>query len=263
MPNAVDSIASDPEIAPLLSVNYLRFHQRKEHQREIEDVDRVLNDPVERKNLSNPGALRQQNEIRKRTFRSQVPPPLTASQRDKLERVNREALASAKEGMLSTEELRHKPTGASDRLRAYEKAKKPHILIWKRSQILLHPESDDRDLCNLEKFRPSRPTVDLLANADLPAVHAMSPQAKENWPLGEAGFSEAEMRELETKGKITRNGFVIKKVRARALRKPGNYKSIECKHTGCERHDRPFTGPMGGAQYKQHVKRKHGGIEAA
>ena len=263
MPTAIDAIATDPEIAPLLAVNYLRFHQRKERQREIEDVERVLSDPLERKNLSNPGRLRQQNEERKRAYHSQVPPKLTASQRDKIERLNREALASAKEGMLSAEELRHKPPGTPDRLRSYERAKKPHILIWKRSQILLHPDSEDRDLCNLEKFRPSRPTVDLLANADLPAIHAMSPQAKENWPLGATGFSEAEMRELEMKGQITRNGFVIKKVRARALRKPGNYKSIECKHAGCERHDRPFTGPMGSAQYRQHLKRKHGGLEAA
>lgn len=263
MANEVTALASDPEIAGLLRPNYLRTHQRTERRREIESLDNALRDPSLKKTIANPGRLAQQNQQRKKTLEQQSPPPLTATQRGKIATLNALALASAKEGMVSQEEMRHKPPGASDRHRAYEKAKKGDILLWKRSQILLNPDSDDRDLCNLEKFRPSRPTVDLLANAQLPAVHTMSPQAKENWPLGEAGFTEEERAELEAKGKITKDGYEIRKVRARKLREPKEHKAVECKTPGCNRAGRPFTGPWAKAQYQKHVKQAHGGVEAA
>lgn len=263
MATQLESLTHDPEVAPLLGVNYLRFHQRKQRQGEVEGIDRDLADPSLKKSLMNPGRLQQQNERQKKVLRDQSPPPLTPAQRDKIATINALALESAKEGMLSQEELRHKPVGAVDRQKAYDKAKKRDVLTWKRTQILLNPQSDNGDLCNLERFRPLRPTVDLLANADLPAVHTMSPQAKENWPLGEHGFTAKEQKELDAKGKIVKDGYEIRKVRARKLREPKDYKAFECAHAVCTRAGRPFIGPMAKAQYMNHVKREHGGVESA
>ena len=60
----------------------------------------------------------------------------------------------------------------------------------KRAMFALDPETDDLDHANLEKYRPSGITPDGTstwdAAAQIPGHLAMTPLAKERWPLGEA-----------------------------------------------------------------------------
>lgn len=249
----VNALAHDPEIKDLLQPNYLRTHQRIERQREIDDIERKLSDPSERKHLQNPGRLKMQNDQRKTTLQMQTPPPLTESQQNKLYRLNHLALESARTGMVPQEDMRHKPTGAADAHRRWEKAKKQHLLWWKATQILLNPSSDDRELCNFERYRPNRGGANgMMAEALIPPVFAQSPLAKQNWPLGEHGFTEQEMAEIKTKGFIEKDGFIIKKVRARPLRTPKDGgKVYEDKATG-----QIFSGRTAKARYTRHMKTK-------
>lgn len=256
MSHPVDALARDPEIAPLLQVNYFRKHQRDEHRQEIAALDRVLKDPEERKHLANAGRLQQQNDRRRANLEAQTPPPLTGSQKDKLARLEAAALESAREGLLPKARMRAKDDGAVDEHRAWETAKKTHVLYWKRARLLLNPDSDARDLCNLEKYRPRTPdSRDLMVNAQIPGVFTLSPQAKANydqidWTSPEA---QAEIQRLVDDGKIRIRTGVRRPLR---LPKDGG------KVYECAEHGEIFSGPMAAARHARHRKR-HRAVEIA
>ena len=257
MSKEIEVLRSDPEIKAVVDQKYMRKYQRDERQREIRDIETVLGNQEARKGLSNPGQLKHQNDQRVATLRMQTPPDLSDSQRDKISRLNRLALEDAKEGMVTQEDMRYKPAGTVDDNIRWNKAKKPSVLLWKNIQLLLNPDSDARELCNIERFRPTRGTRDgmLARGAAIEPIFTQSNAAKENWPLGVSGFTQEELQELEEKGHITKGGFTITKPKARALRpqKDGG-KVYDCKCASCQQSGRIFSGPMAKAQYARHTK---------
>ena len=87
--------------------------------------------------------------------------------------------------MPSREEMRRNrdalhATSAMNVLR-WEKENKSKILEWKKIVARLEPDSDDPDLCNIERYRPSRPFV-YDSTAQIAGHHAMSQRQKDNWP---------------------------------------------------------------------------------
>ena len=243
----VAALANDPDVKPLLQTNWMKAPLRAERQREIDETERVLRDPALAKQLSNPGKLAQQTAQRKQTLEAQTPPPLKPAVLDKVARLNRVALNYACDGMLSLEELRRRPPGAADRLRAWERAKKSAVLAWKRTQALLHPDSEDRDLANLERYRPSRPTRDLMGEADIPGVFTLSPQAKENFDGIDWGNP---VSRDEAVRRAAEQGYKLRFSRGRPLRGPKkDWPVHECKD-----HEGIFTGPFGKARFAKHMK---------
>ena len=251
----VDTLANDPEISGLLKPNYFRKHQREEHRREIEALDRVLKDPEARKHLANPGRLQQQNDRRRVNLEVQTPPPLTPGQRDKLGRLETAALESVKEGLLPKARMRAKDDGAVDEHRAWETGKKSHVLAWKRARLLLHPDSDARDLCNLEKYRPRVPdSRDMMVNAQIPGIFTLSPQAKANYDAinWDSPETQAQLQQLIAAGKLR-----IKTGVRRPLRQPKDGGKVY----DCAEHGEIFSGPMAAARHARHVKR-HRAVES-
>lgn len=255
MSQELDALIHDPEVKPLLEVNYLRHHQRVERQREIEAMDRMLQDPIAQKALQRPGELRRQNAERKKTLEAQSPPPLTPRQKAKLETLERLAPPVIQEGMPTDEEQRHyRPgDGVADRIRSWDREKKAYVLAYKRARLLLHPDSQDRDLCNIERLRPTVPTRNLYLDSPIPKV--ISPGLgvpEEQWNT----VFDKDWRAKETQEEFTTRmaslGIEVTFTRARALRKPYHKgKVYECGHDECG--GRIFSGPLAKRKYERHM----------
>lgn len=273
MNREIEALARDPEIRPLLYESitgtdgeprerlrtYYRKHQREEHEREIAGIERVLSDPTERKYIQNHGRLKQQADQRRVLLRRQSPAPLTATQRDKLATLEQVTLDSAREGMLSQEELRHKPIGAPDRQRAWQTEKKPTILLWKLCRVLLNPQSDSRELANLEQYRPATMGRNLFPDGLIPGQFTLSPEAKANfdainWDSPEVA---AELQRLIDAGKIT-----IRTVRAADIAPQARAAVAKGKVYECPEHEQIFSGGYASARWKRHMKTHHDRVSA-
>jgi hypothetical protein len=255
MTGEIQALASDPEIADLLKPNYLRHHQREEHRGEIEAIERQIADPVERKKLHNPGRLAQDVKRRRQVLESQSPPPLTASQRDKIARLEKLVVADGREGMVSSEELRSRPPGVVDSHMAWQNGKKRSVLLFQRCRILLNPDSNAPDLCNFERFRPARPgSRELYTDSAIPRVWTLSEEAKANYEAIDWTSPEvaAKIQELVDQGKIRINTGV----RRGALRQRRHTgPSFECNLGACS--GRPFHGPMAKSNFERHQASAH------
>ena len=243
------ALVTDPAVKDLLAVNYMRWEQREEHRHDIEEVETVLNDPARRKDIQQPGKLRQQTDLRKRNLAAQTPPLLTPAQRDKIARIERVARETFTEAMPTQEQMRHAPPGALDHHQAWEAQHKRAILLWKRCQMLLHPTSQARDLANIERFRPSQATRSLMTDALINRPFALSPEAKAhydeiNWD--DPGV-KAQLEQAVRAGKVKIN----LKARRGALR-PQNDKGkvYTCPADACG--GRIFSGGFAKRNYDRH-----------
>mgnify|MGYP001608318750 FL=1 len=250
MDQTVTKLANDPEIKPLLAVSWMKPEQRDEHRQDIEEIETVLNDPARRKGIVNPGTLRTQMEQRKRNLERQTPPPLTVSQRDKLVRFERAALAAFTENMPSQEAMRHKPPGAGDHHDAWESENKQTVLWWKRARRCLEPDNRARDFGNIERFRPSMATQSLMTNAQINRPFAFSAHAKANYDSIDWGQKETQ-KEFVTR--LAELGIAVTFTK-RPLRvhKDGG-KVYECTHAACG--GRIFSGGFGKANFTRHMEK--------
>jgi len=93
--------------------------------------------------------------------------------------------------MLPRSVMRRNPQGAVSTYMRRESSPlvKRAILTWKRARFALDPNTDNMDHANIELYRPEGGGNDgaatFMADAQLPGNFAMSPLAKENWPLGD------------------------------------------------------------------------------
>ncbi len=98
--------------------------------------------------------------------------------------------------------MRRNPAGAVDHFRAKENSKffKRAVRAWKRAMWGLEPDGPS-DHTNIERFRPEgegpNGTATFMPGAQIPGNFAMSPQAKENWPLGEPTAKTALQEAIE------------------------------------------------------------------
>lgn len=111
-------------------------------------------------NLANPlvtdkVAVRKQIRRVEHALETQSPPILTGPDLDKEVRLERELREKIVPNMASQEEMRKAPAGSVGRFMAFEKKYKQDILRWKNCQRTIHRDSEDPDIANLERFRPT------------------------------------------------------------------------------------------------------------
>jgi len=217
----IQALATDPEIQALVAKDYLPYWQRdpgnpSSRAREIVELERMLENPVTKP--KNPGQYLQRIKAQKHDLESQTPPPLTAGQRDKIQKLVELCKASFQEGMLTQEEYRRNPPGAVDAHTAWDRAKKPHVLLYKRGMQLLHPHSEAMDLTNIEKFRPATPTRNLHLDGQVPGVFALSAQAKAHYDEIDWPHPSESLDAMATRLKGA--GYTVRKRRGSALRTP-------------------------------------------
>lgn len=248
-----EALAHDPEIAPLLDVNYMRHAERTSEAAEIATIERKLSDPVERKFLQNPGKLKQQNDRRKANLLAQSPPSdLRASQRDKLKKLEAVTQAFVSDNMPTAEQMRHNPPGAVDHHMAWDRAKKPALLCWKKVRILLNPDSDALDLANFERYRPANAaTRNLFTDGQVPGQFALSDQAKANYDAIDWSSPEvaARIQALIDSGAV--------RVRLRGAPPAGKRQglTVACGVEGC---GAVYRGGFAKSNLARHTATKHG-----
>lgn len=217
------------------STPLLRRHHRKEWEREIARTDALLaeNRGATKKFLANASRVHKQNEEMKRRLAEQSPRPLTAAERDLVAAEERRLLAEIREGMVSKVEQRRNPPGTGDRQRAWHDRNKTKILRWRKARLLLQPDSDERDLCNLERYRPEGPLDLPMADSEMPRLVGLSPRAKANYD--DIDWSSPEVRaaieRLIASGAIKVNY----QAKASAIREPG-VEIVEHQATGDVEH---------------------------
>lgn len=152
--------------------NLLRPHQRAEL---IED-QRVLQGQLGNPYVQDKGAINKQLQKLSRQLETQSPKPYASGEVDKMVKREKELLGEITNGMLTQEEMRKSPPGAVSKHMAWEKANKKKIQEWKEINLRLNHDTDDRDVVNLEKYRPSSGGMLSMAGALIPGKQYYFPE---------------------------------------------------------------------------------------
>jgi len=162
-----------------LNKNLLRHHQREDLKHEIEQADEMLKHakPDER------GVILAGRDRTKRQLESQSPQPLTPKEKDTLHALEKKLRSKIVENMPTQEVMRKNPPGAVDWHMKWEKQKKKLIRMWKNVTIQLNPDNSDRDLSNIERFRPVGQLDHMRGDAQIPGYISFGNIPDEDWPF--------------------------------------------------------------------------------
>lgn len=110
-----------------------------------------------------------------RQLQTDAPRPYSESERDAAVARERDLREKIREGMCTQAEMRRNPAGATDKHRAWEKARKADVLEWKNVRVRMHASGmidsvrDAQDVANIETFRPAHASHELnMDNAQIP-----------------------------------------------------------------------------------------------
>lgn len=162
-----------------LKTNLLRYHQREQLKGEIKQSEDMLPHakPEER------GAILAGITRSKKQLDSQSPGLLTGKEKDTLNNLEKKLRSRIVSNMPTAEVMRKNPAGAVDWHQKWEKVNKPLIRMWKNAMIQLNPDNSDRDLSNIERYRPSGQTDRMRTDAQIPGLMSYGSVPEENWPF--------------------------------------------------------------------------------
>ena len=206
----VDKKVATPEL--------MRPAQVHEVTEEIGRIERTMSGS-HRGAIQDPGAMQKQVRNLKKNLDERAPKPYEAAEIDN--QVQRADILREKisEGMLSQIEMRRNPVGAVDRHIKWERANKGRIKEYKHIMLRLNAGTDERDVANIEKFRPAGYVGGYSADAQIPGNFAMSPQAKANWPLGDPKCDTAAAQAARAeKAEADKQAMVARLTKARAAK---------------------------------------------
>lgn len=139
------------------AVRYLRHNERekrKDEVRRIKDMLSPVNVQLAKMGpLSVAQARTHLNALEEDLETHSPPTDLSGETRNALYQELKREEEIYKEGFLSHEEMRRNHVGAVDRNIRHQKLNKDRALKIKNLRLLLNPESDEQDLCNLEDLR--------------------------------------------------------------------------------------------------------------
>jgi hypothetical protein len=162
----------------------LRYHQREDHKDEIDSMKGMMSDPLNARKLSaDRGEVTRRIKRLEETLATQSPPVLSGAEKDKLVRRSHQLEEKILPGMLSQEEMRKNPAGSVGKFMRHEKAVKSHILEWKNIQLMLEPESNDPDIANIERLRPSGAMDRFRTDAQITGHMTYGNIPEEKWPF--------------------------------------------------------------------------------
>ena len=162
-----------------LNTNLLRYHQREQLQSEISQAESML----PHAKPDDKGTIVSNMNRTKKQLQAQSPEPLTPKEKDKLASLEKKLRSRITTNMPTAEVMRKNPAGAVDWHQKWEKANKKLIRMWKNIRIQLNPDSTDRDLSNIERYRPSGAQDRFRSDAQIPGVISYSSIPDELWPF--------------------------------------------------------------------------------
>ena len=157
----------------------LRPYQIEEMTSDRENLERQLNNP----HIQDKGAVTTQLRKLRHQLETQTPKPYVGGELDTAVARSEKLKTEILDGMPSQEEMRKSPPGAVDKHRTWEKKNKAKLLEWKEIQLRLNAGTDENDVANFERFRPTGSTLSM-HNAVIPGkqyfMPSESPQYKES-----------------------------------------------------------------------------------
>lgn len=160
-----------------LKLNLLRYAQREQLKSEIAQADQSLTQAK----TDDASSIRSSRNKTQKQLDEGSPVPLTAKEKDTLHALEKKLRSRITENMPTEEVMRKNPAGAVDWHMKWEKANKPLIRMWKNVKIQMNPDSADRDLCNIDRYRPSGQTDRMRTDAQIPGVMSFGTVPEENW----------------------------------------------------------------------------------
>lgn len=162
-----------------LNTNLLRHHQRDELTADIAHYDEIL---PHAKPEDKPILIKHREQT-KRQLAAASPEPLTGAEKDKLNLLEKRLRDKITNNMPTEEVMRKNPAGALDWHQRWEKSNKSLIRMWKNCRIQLNPDSSDRDLANIERYRPSGQTDRMRTDAQIPGLMSYGNVDESQWPF--------------------------------------------------------------------------------
>lgn len=192
------------------ATRYFKYNERVARENEVKQIEKVLSQPDwVRSGLDDEGRqkLTRRSRIIKNDLVNYSPPTdLSGTIKDSLYRRQQDLEVKIKNGMPPYEVMRRNPVGAVDRHRKWQSRNKDNILEWKNIRRVLNPDSDDKDLANVEQLRssmmPNNGTT-YMPDAQIPGHMAYTNVSQENWnntfgkPKADTVLKQAERRETE------------------------------------------------------------------
>jgi hypothetical protein len=105
-------------------------------------------------------ARKQMSEIDK-MLDTQAPKTLTGKEKDEAAKRADSLRDKILQGMPSKEEMRQCPVGAIKKHTNWEKRNKKNLAEWKELQLRLNKDTDDVDVANFERYRPTKSTLNI------------------------------------------------------------------------------------------------------
>lgn len=162
-----------------LKTNLLRYHQREQLKSDVANAEMML----PHAKAEDRGVLLSNIKRTKRQLDAQSPEPLTGKEKDTLNALEKKLRSRITTNMPPEEVMRKNPAGAVDWAAKWEKSNKSLIRMWKNIKIQLNPDSSDRDLANIERYRPSGQMDRLRGDAQIPGVMSYHNIPEEQWPF--------------------------------------------------------------------------------
>lgn len=162
-----------------LNSNLLRYNQRELLKRDMESYDVSL---TEAKGKDKALLLHRKAKAQ-RMLDTQSPEKLSVKEQDKLNVLEKKLRSRITENMPTEEVMRKNPPGAIDWNTRWLAANKKAINIWKNVRLQLNPESEDRDLANIERYRPSGQMDHIRTDAQIQGHMAFAGLTDEEWPF--------------------------------------------------------------------------------
>lgn len=135
----------------------LRPHQQAAFQEERAALEEKMHSP----HIQDKAEVGKQIRRLDTALKTQTAKPFVGKEIDEAIRLEVELRERILQGMPSQEEMRKNPHGAVDKHIAWEKRNKSNIELWKNCKLRLNPGSEDRDLCNFEKYRPTKNSLNM------------------------------------------------------------------------------------------------------
>ena len=170
-----------------LKLNLLRHHQREERKEELKKQQWLLDHPK----VEDKVQVRKNVDAIKSQLEHLSPEPLTGPEKDRLYNLEKRLATRIAQGMPTDETMRKNPVGAVHHHRTWEKVNKPLINAWKNIRIQLNPDSDDKDLSNVERLRPSGQMDRLRTDAQIPGHMSYTDIPEDLWPFAEPANTAA------------------------------------------------------------------------
>jgi hypothetical protein len=191
-------------------VKFLSRNEVEKRESELQHIESTLSlDNPAKKDLDQQlrdNLAKRRNYLRKELMETKPPDDLPGEVKDALTKKLHELQEKISAGMLTEEVMWRNPTGAVDRNLRWHHDNKFDIQHMRNILTLLNPHDTSRSFRSVEHLRKSQAHLNggaatFMANAQLPGNFAMTPQAKENWPLGEpkmdTALKQVERREAE------------------------------------------------------------------